>query len=704
MKKLEFDRKNTLIRRSRKKPAKSCYFCRSRKLKCDRTRPLCGSCSSRSRKQCDYEENTSAEENQLRAKYSKCSKFEMARRIEELESHIAKQPQAYIHKEENPLNNMRYLSSKHNRHILYGPTSYRAILATQTDTFTKYREKIWKVLKLSRNSWKREHHYSTLSEISSIEAVSPQTDSQSVIESLCESLPTYETFQQHLADFFASNFYHSYQIVNEQKVLTDLQDCFVKGPKNCETGCHEITALTLDTKKNYYKVGVMTAIMCLASHPSKVPEAVEVFHKVLTSFVSAKVFYIERVEFLFLRYLYINVAGLDGGDQSHCIFLHGLTVDTAIHMGLNEDLRRLFVNENHPMEEIPYLKRLWLWILFTDVKISLSTGIPLRISDAFAEKACIENYSSPSDILLYKTTSKLRNIMEQIHAREISPNILLIIEDLKEFTRKVFKPLQFYLNTLNLDGNEFTQLQLWHTSLHMLASLSNLHALTCQEYNSTIFNTSILAPLNSLHLCFKVLEGYFELDNHNASSASPCISKKWPHLNSALFLVYVGAFRALIQIYTIFLQYMENKDIQSFTQTNMPIKSQSICSGDIEGPRDGCISLKDVFKEMGNIFDHIHQEKLRPLAQIWQNSYYFSIIVSMEKIGRKAFEKVLKHIDERRKIEEDTSEKNSTTISNDPEEFLMRFSENFAEDISGYSDDFFDTDIYGWSNFEDFFP
>ncbi|CAI6796488.1 BFH_HP2_G0052060.mRNA.1.CDS.1 [Saccharomyces cerevisiae] len=99
--------------------------------------------------------------------------------------------------------------------------------------------------------------------------------------------------------------------------------------------------------------------MCLASHPKEVPEAIEVFHKVLTSFVSAKVFYTE-----------------------------------PIHMGLNEDLRRLYLSKNHPIEEIPYLERLWLWILFTDVKISLSTGIPVRINDDFVNKVRLENYSS----------------------------------------------------------------------------------------------------------------------------------------------------------------------------------------------------------------------------------------------------------------------------------------------------------------------
>ena len=703
MKNTELKQKDNLGKQSRRKPSKSCHFCRVRKLKCDRARPLCGSCYSRNRKQCDYKENTSAKEDQLRAKYRRCSKLEMARRIEELESQLTKQSEPDIHEGQNPLYNMRYLSSKHNRHILYGPTSYRAILATQTDTFAKYREEIWKVLKLSRNNWKKEHHYSTLSEISSIETAPPHAGSPSVIEHLCESLPTYEVLRQHLADFFASDFYDSYQIVRKEKVLKDLNDCFVKGPRNQKTGQHTVIALNLDSKKNYYKVGVMTAIMCLASHPKEVPEAIEVFHKVLTSFVSAKVFYIERVEFLFLRYLYVNVAGLDGGDQSHCIFIHGLTIDTAIHMGLNEDLRRLFRDENHPIEEIPYLERLWLWILFTDVKISLSTGIPVRINDDFVNKVRLENYSSSGDILLYKTTLKLRNIMKQIHARETSPDIPLIIEDLKKFTMKMFKPLPFYLNTSNLVGNEFTELQLWHTTLHMIGSLSNLYTLTHKDLNPRIFNFSVLAPLNSLHLCFKVLEGYFELDDNKVSSNSSCFLKKWPHLNNALFLVYVDAFRALIQIYTIFLQYMENKDIQFFIQRNTSTLTQPTCPGDFEGPYNSCISLKIAFKEMENIFDHVHQEKLKPLTQIWQNSYYFSIIISMEKIGRSAFGKVMKRIDEGPKTEKDAAENNLTTILNDLEGPSIDFSGNFIDNILGSSSDFFDTAISGWSNFEDFF-
>lgn len=451
-------KKKTTVKQSRKKHPKTCSFCRLRKLKCDRVRPVCGSCSLRNLGNCDYEDNITSKENQLRSKYRKYSKFDMARRIEELESRVSKQSEIDVHPKQNPLRNVRYLFSKHNRHILYGPTSFRAILAMHSNTFAKYRETIWKVLKGPRKDWKQEHQYSSLSEISSLENASSHTNAPSVIQSLCNSLPIYEAFQQYLIEFFNSDFYKSYQIVSEHKVLKDLKNCFVKGPKNLKTGCHKIIGLNLDAKKNYYKVGVMTVIMALGSHPNEVPESVQIFHKFLTSFVSAKVFYIERVEFLFLRYLYINVAGVDGGDQSHCVFLHGLTIDTVIHIGLNEDLRHLFVNESLPIVEIPYLERLWLWIVFTDIKISLSTGIALRICDTFMSGMNEGNYSSSKDILLYKTTIKLRSIMKKIYSLTTSPNIPLIIEDLKEFTTMYFKPVKFYMVPSNLDGTEFIKL------------------------------------------------------------------------------------------------------------------------------------------------------------------------------------------------------------------------------------------------------
>lgn len=345
----------------RRKPIKSCFFCRIRKLKCDRVRPICGSCSSRGYDCCNYNESEISKEDQLRTKFRKFSKLEMAQRIEELESCLQVQASDLIEENRNPLRSIRYLSSKHNRHILYGATSYRTLLTKKRATFTKFNEKIWNVLKSRRENWKREHEYSTLSEISSIEAVTVQPGASDLIQSLCNALPSYEKFQQHLDHFFGSNFYKCYRIVSAQRVLKDLKSCLVKGPENPESKSHPIVTLNLDAKKNYYKVGVITVILCLASYPDKVPEPIETFHKLLTSFVTAKVFYIERVQFLFLRSVYVNLVGLDGGDQSHSIFLHGLTIDTAIHMGLHENMRLFFVEKDHPIEEIPFLEKLWLW-------------------------------------------------------------------------------------------------------------------------------------------------------------------------------------------------------------------------------------------------------------------------------------------------------------------------------------------------------
>lgn len=67
------------------------------------------------------------------------------------------------------------------------------------------------------------------------------------------------------------------------------------------------------------------------------------------------------------------------------------------------------------------------------------------------------------------------------------------------------------------------------------------------------------------------------------------------------------------------------------------------------------------------------------------------------------FGKTIQNIDERPKIEESASKDNLTAISNDSEEFLINFPGNFTEDILGFPEDFFDNNICGWNDFEDFF-
>ena len=149
----------------RRKPIRSCAFCRKRKLRCDRQKPICSTCKTKGRSDCIYTEEFAhrVESGEL---FGSTPNVELLKRIEDLEKRVGDKQKGkqYTTMNTKPLRNpyarFYYLECKNSgRRIMYGPTSLRTYLSNDDNRFVNTYNQLWSKVKIERNRWKAKHKW-----------------------------------------------------------------------------------------------------------------------------------------------------------------------------------------------------------------------------------------------------------------------------------------------------------------------------------------------------------------------------------------------------------------------------------------------------------------------------------------------------------------------------------------------------------------
>lgn len=701
--------------RKRRKVIKSCLFCRKRKLKCDHKKPKCSTCAARNLPECVYVEKFTHEIDPD-VFLSSTPNVELAGRIKELEAELAtyRSNAHAAQSDKNPILRNGFLSQKNSgRSIMFGPTSFRQNVNSHIPKFHESFRAIWKNLKKERMKWKILNDYSTLAEISVIER-SPINSSKSVIQAVCDILPSYEDIQQLLEIFFESNLFHSFQILDPQKVLRDFQQCFVRGPRNPSTGKSPVIVLRPTSKKNYYSIGVVTEILCLTYYLETVPAEIDTFARYLTSFVTAKVFYIERVQFFMLRYLYKSLVGGTGGDMSHAAILINLAATTAIHMGLYQNINELYKSSETFCGSIASLETLWDWILFADLEVAFALGVPLRISDEHFDKQLLMSPQSGTNFLFKKTVIKLRGVLRAVRDQHKAPDLRLLLVSLQNFVEENFKPLSFFLNPENLDGSELLELDLLFFSISMMCALCRLQVSCFKDTSIEIVNSCIQYTFIILSLNITTLERYFALDCifHPDSITN---SDNWisPYLRSGILLSNKHLPRCIMEIYTIIFDkavILESRPITSGAGEDSSLKNDvfDLPLNSLRTIKDHHISLDATMRKLNSLTDQLLGCGNKEMAAMLANSYSFTISAFLLKMSRE----VLNTLSNRPKL--NTTQVSTTTSKPSTHELNLQNLEEVRdvgvtdEMLNVVADEFwsnFETELNDWvtNEAEDFF-
>lgn len=397
-------------KKRRRKVARSCEFCRRRKLKCDQMRPQCSTCHSRGLEICKYSienpnllvlskpagvsshsrqngdnlaENNNNNDNNNNNFNNKSNNDDKLITQPPIERHKLATtevipPLTFRHK--NIYKDNYYLQcSKDGSRIIYGPTSLRQLIFKRYAIFL-HPEELSAGLPGDSQSGQDKKGHGFL--------IDPNFNMSMIIN----DLPTFDALLSLINRFFHvfnKGLYPIYSILDEQKVLNDFYSIFIPNNKiilnNGERPLLHILVNEDTNCANNYKIGIILLIVVITSCWEELPKSFHDFFIILTGTISMKCMFIERLQFLLLEYytksLHSSIENSQANDDyfAELVNISDSLITGAISMGLHYDVKKLYRGQEHVVGNLDNLDNLRLWIVLVDYEIALKVGRPLMI-------------------------------------------------------------------------------------------------------------------------------------------------------------------------------------------------------------------------------------------------------------------------------------------------------------------------------------
>lgn len=555
------------IRKTRNKPVKSCRFCRQRKLKCDQKKPICSSCTSRNLTICEYtvsDTNLRIKNNSIPRERIDIQQSHLISKVSTLERQVEeitrrspsgtsstnnstleykddpffmstavppasktapiipsdKDQSAFQNDYTNLLNPLRdyyFLQCKASgRRILYGATSMRAGLSKSKFGFGEKYDQLWGKIKLERNKWKQLNQTSSLQELKYLEKPN-DTIFNSLLDRLCFELPPYNKCLEIINLFFDTKFQDLLLLnstLDKSKVIIDFYTCFIPDSENTlPNGDRKIKMLLAGDKKNYYKVAIIVQIIVLRYYYQKCPDSVNIFSLYLLGGSSAKVFFIERLQFMLLRCYYIRNYMADC-DDTNIITLVSNLVSSAVTIGLDRNINHVYKEQENTVGSLRSLKNMWLLIQFLDLESALQTGRALQLPSTDLDYQSYDMIfdGDPKLNKLMKVTRLGRKILKCLNARMGTPKFNDLADYLITFMEVELPDISFFTDAERLKQVDSNDIWIVALCLDIILCLNKLNAKITGGFNPKLRNASIHLCLLSFHVFSAATERFFQLD------------------------------------------------------------------------------------------------------------------------------------------------------------------------------------------------
>ncbi|BAP70282.1 zinc finger transcription factor YRR1 [Kluyveromyces marxianus] len=355
----------------RRKLIRSCTFCRKRKLKCDRARPMCTGCRMRGLSECVYTDGLN-QQTSPDGRFSGAPNEELLQEIARLKSIMHENEEYSLQrtsaparaisygvqsKEKNPLSEYTYVMIKRERTVRYGCTSFRTIAKLSGGSVAKYLREVAGIHKNERGRIKARTGNSMLYELQRIER--PWS-----LGMLISELPKYSELCATVEHAFNYKGFRLHKIFSKDRVRRYLNECF-------KVRDDRIIELIPHAKLNYYPIGIVLHLYITLMEDA--PASFISFFLMLLGQTTAKIYYVERVQFILLHYIWKAGRFQNGGDNSHLAPLVELMVSSALDIGLHDCAGEL-------LQDRKLLNSMWLWILFYDIVVSFDMGRSVLVS------------------------------------------------------------------------------------------------------------------------------------------------------------------------------------------------------------------------------------------------------------------------------------------------------------------------------------
>lgn len=546
------------------------------------------------------------------------------------------------------------------RRILYGPTSTRIFIAKgKWAMLDKFRQ-VWLKVKAARAKWKKETNYTMLKEMKCVEqplekprnfgnsdcgsdcGINSEINLKSLV---CSCLPTFEKIDS-LIDFFFSNdtLFEASDVLDKFKVKNDFKSAFIPGEPSPNLN-HErpIIALVANEKKNYYKIGVVLMILATTHYQSELPTEIENFSVHLSGLSTAKALYIERVQFLVVKFHYRLKYGFTGGDGSHNMLVIDDAIASSTAIGLNRNIKILYKGQESVVGSLETLQKLWLWILFADCDISIQIGRPLRISDDEIDDSVFLN--NDSSRTFYDTFKRFilmtRRMLSDIHNKDKKPPLGDHCETLINFIENEFPPLSEFTGKSLTTIIHLRKARLLAQTVSLLITFYCLRYLAFNEIGIGLKNGVVKASLISFSLYVNILLYSFELDKKIfPERLDPNYKFVPPYLCHSFSIVHGLPFRAIIVFYS--LAYNSLTLFESGLMCSKKNLQTTECDlSTLRVQNESYISFLTFFKLFLETFDRLMGPHNQQFGIIARRSHVFVIGAAFERVCRKVIEKVM---------------------------------------------------------------
>lgn len=680
--------------RRRRKVIRSCTFCRKRKLKCDHGKPMCRQCIDRKLPRCIYTDdfNFQLTTDEL---FGDSPNVELIERVRELESKLTvANYNGNVNKEitpptsvatdfsssgkgsvsygsssiggscnNNPLWEYRIFSNSDGQGIIFGPTSWRTTVAAQGERFQLEYKKLWELIKPERERWMVQNCVGCF--LSPSESFFSTTEHDTLINSVCKHLPCYKDMKDAVNEFFDDYLHDILNILDKDKVLRDFERSIIASTESfVGFGQPVIDLVAPDSDGNFYKVAVILIIVCIVKLKGNVPPVVDKFFLSLSALNTAsKLNFVERAQFLLLRYFSKVYCSYDCADAPQLANLVAELTECSLNLGLS-NVDWWYKDQEQIVGRLYTLRNMWYWTLYADIMVSFEMGKPLFISnDHFdpsltfssnlmrttsdpvvaknletdAIEANNKDIENRRKTLLLEFLKVGRQCMIEVNSRTASGNIELSINELNTFVEKFFFPMKFYTRKDMLRTVDIFDVVLLTPILGMLFNFHNIQRMCLKLNTITVKNGLCKFGLLSLSVCVNTILCMFNKDK--GGEHSPKIDRVTPltDLNFALLLINSLLMRVLSEMYALFffkLSLFEKGVVISVDQGISDINLD-----DKEVPSNDYYSFNAVTGKFREILDQLFDPSRSELQKTIGQSYPLTTTLALERVSRTLFDK-----------------------------------------------------------------
>ncbi|KAH3901881.1 uncharacterized protein SCDLUD_001665 [Saccharomycodes ludwigii] len=361
------------IKKKRRKLIKSCLYCRTKKLKCDRKKPKCSSCISRNLTECLYLDknksvsnhsivqikedlipqqsvNTTASFNNTTSgsnSYLSSSNFNKKQNKQEepnpdtlctksIGNSFPDTTTIMDSNHKNPLYILECISAKKTRVMYYGPTSVRSILTNMCFTTFPPFFKVVKEFKRFRKSEKSKTNFTMMKELLSLDADRHGT----VFQEIVEILPDFNTFRTCVEYYFDTLYYKFFPILHKKVVLQYLDAVLITDKEK-----NKILGFNHPDRRNYYPAAILLSLFSITHYSTDIPDILFKWFVYLEGCSTTKSLTFERAQFLLLEVTYRLYNGFTGGDLTHLEISVASLCKTSMSLGLYRNYTKFYPQE-----------------------------------------------------------------------------------------------------------------------------------------------------------------------------------------------------------------------------------------------------------------------------------------------------------------------------------------------------------------------